>query len=302
MLPYPELDFRRTPVTLLIAAVVVAIELVCAFDPPRREVYYSIWKLGILSTVWSGELWRPFTTTLLHGQMFGGPLLHAVFNVYWLVTFGRALEPYFGSFRYLLVLIVLAFCATMPSFLASNWDTPTDGQHGTVGLSGVIYGLFGILWMGERYRQDFRSVCGPEVIQFFIACFLFCIALTFLGQPIDNVAHGAGCIVGVLFGQALFQKERKWLWRSASAIVTLLLVSSAFAAPGHPLYRKHREAEAHNRSIRDGLQIQIIQPEQTDRLPAENREEQPANENHADDGGASDTGETTRSAPSGQTR
>jgi len=276
MLPHPELNFRRTPVTLLIAAIVIAIEVVCTFDPDRRQVYYSVWKLGILSTVWSGELWRPFTTTLLHGVVFGGPLLHAAFNVYWLVTFGRALEPYFGSFRYLLVLIVLSFCATMPSFLAVNWDTPTDAQQGTVGLSGVIYGLFGVLWMGERYRQDFRSVCGVEVIQFFIACFLFCVVLTFFGEPIDNVAHGAGCVVGILFGKALFEPQHKWIWRTISALVTLILVSLAFGAPGHPLYTKHLEAEAHNRAIREQreqIRIHIEQLERESQIRTEERQE-----------------------------
>lgn len=277
MLPHPELDFRRTPVTLLVAAVVVAIELVCTFDPDRRNVYYSAWKLGILSTVWSGELWRPFTTTLLHGQMFAVPLLHAGFNVYWLVTFGRALEPYFGSFRYLLVLIVLAFCATMPSFLASNWDTAPGPQHGTVGLSGVIYGLFGILWMGHRYRPSFQSVCGPDVIQFFIAWFLFCLAMSVAGSSIDNVSHGAGALVGVLFGKALFEPKHKWMWRSASAIVTLVLFSLAFAAPGHPLYEKHCRIQAIQRH---GLTITIpIEPSrQPDRPPVAGPDEKAAGE------------------------
>ncbi len=267
MLPYPELDFRRTPVTLLLAAVVVAIELVCTLDPDRRLVYQSTWKLGILSTVWSGELWRPFTTTLLHGQMFGTPLLHAAFNVYWLVTFGRALEPFFGSLRYLLLLIVLAFCATMPSFLAGNWDTPIWAQNGTVGLSGVIYGLFGILWMGQRYRQDFRSVCGAEVIQFFVAWFLFCVAVGLFGVPIDNVSHGAGCLVGVLLGKSLFEKNRKWMWRTASAVVTLMLFSLAFAAPGHPLYRQHRREQSQWKH-RPTIVIQVDSSRQDEQLPA----------------------------------
>ncbi len=169
MLPSPELDFRRTPVTLLVAAVAVAIELVCTFDPGRREVYAEGWRLGMLSPVWSGELWRPFTTTLLHANF-----IHAAFNVYWLVTFGRALEPFFGSVRYLLLLVLLACASTMPSFLVNNWSTPLDGQISGVGLSGVLYGLFGFLWVGRNYRSTFQEVCTPDIIQMLIAWFFFC--------------------------------------------------------------------------------------------------------------------------------
>jgi membrane associated rhomboid family serine protease len=242
MLPHPELNFRRTPVTLLLAAVIIAIELVCTFDPGRREVYYTGWKLGMLSPVWSGELWRPFTTTLLHGF-----LIHAAFNVYWLATFGRVLEPYFGSGRYLLVLALLAGSSTMCSFLASNLNTPLDAQATGVGLSGVVYGLFGILWIGQSYRRDFTEVCGPEVVQLFIAWFLFCIVLTYLEVlPVDNIAHGAGCAIGVLYGLALFEPARRWLWRSAAVLVTLVCLGSMVGAPGHPLYEKKR----HNEQIR----------------------------------------------------
>jgi membrane associated rhomboid family serine protease len=255
MLPLPELDFRRTPVTLLIAAIAVAIEVVCTFDPARREVYGETWKLGMLSTVWSGELWRPFTTTLLHGN-----LIHVAFNVYVLVTFGQVLEPFIGSLRYMLVLALLACCSTMPSFLANNWDTPLDGQRGGVGLSGVIYGLFGILWMGQRFRHDFRRVCSPEVIQMLIAWFFFCIAATYLGiLPIDNVAHGAGCAVGILYGQAMFEPKRRSLWQSAAIVVTLLCIGSMFAAPGHPLYEKHMRNEA--------IRARIEQLNQADQRP-----------------------------------
>lgn len=263
MLPHPELNFRRTPVTLLVAAVAAAIELVCTFDPARREVYANAWRLGMLSPVWSGELWRPFTTTLLHGNF-----IHMFFNVYWLVTFGRVLEPFFGSFRYFFVLALLACTSTMPSFLVNNWSTPLDGQIAGVGLSGVIYGLFGILWMGQRFRSDFREVCGPEVIQLFIAWFFFCIVLTYLQvMPIDNVAHGVGCAVGVLYGKALFEKKQQILWRIAAVLVTLVCIATMFAAPGHPLYEKHMRNEE--------IRARLKELEQADQPPAEQREEPP---------------------------
>ena len=277
MLPHPELDFRRTPVTLLVAAVAAAIELVCTFDPARRDVYYGIWKLGLLSTIWSGELWRPFTTALLHGSF-----IHAAFNIYWLLVFGRVLEPFFGSFRYLLVLVILAFVSMVPSFLVSNYHSALDAQIRIVGLSGVIYGMFGILWMGRQVRQDMGSVCTEEVVPLFIAWFFICIVLTYAKiMMVANVAHGLGLIVGALAGQALFEPKRKWLWRSAAVIVTLALLVPTFTAPGHPLYEKHINAEAEIRADRERrakLRVWIERLEQADQAPAENREEKPAEE------------------------
>ena len=102
--PFPELNFRRTPVTLTIAALAVAIEFVSMLDPSRRELYAVGYKMGMLSTIWSGEIWRPFTTTLLHGSP-----LHAAFNVYWLLIFGQALEPRLGSWRYLGIFVLLGY-------------------------------------------------------------------------------------------------------------------------------------------------------------------------------------------------
>ncbi len=285
MLPHPELDFRRTPVTLLVAAVAVAIELVCHFDPGRRDVYYSVWKLGLLSTIWSGEVWRPFTTCLLHGS-----LLHAGFNVYCLVVFGRALEPFFGSFRYLLVLIVLALTSMVPSFLVSNMDTALSGQTGIVGLSGIVYGLFGIAWMGRTHRQDMASVCTEDTVRMLIVWFFICILLTYTKMMnVANVAHGLGLIVGVLAGQALFEPKHKWLWRAGAVLVTLVLLVPTFAVPGHPLYEKHMEAKARDREPRGypRIRFRIERSRPADQPPAENPQEEPT------DGTSMPSSETT---------
>ena len=63
------IDFNRTPVTLIIMAVSVALDLVCTFDHPRRNFYYNDAQLGIWIQIWEGQLWRPFTTTVLHGGL-----------------------------------------------------------------------------------------------------------------------------------------------------------------------------------------------------------------------------------------
>jgi len=240
MLPLPELDFRRTPVTLFVAAVAVAIELVCTYDPARREIYRVVWKLEMLSPVWSGEVWRPITTTILHGGV-----LHVAFNVYWLLTFGRVLEPYFGSARYAGVLLLLACCATMPAFLLNNLTTELDAQRNGVGLSGVIYGMFGILMIGQNHRRDFYAACPPELSQFFIAWFFFCFALTYLNiWPIDNYAHAAGWVFGMLLGNALFATRQLAVWRGAAALFAVVSIVSIVYAPGHPLYEKYRQRMA----------------------------------------------------------
>ena len=122
MLPRPEIDFQRTPVTLIIAAVAVALEVVCTIDEPRRDLFYNTYGLGILSSIWSGQVWRPFTTCILHGS-----LIHVAFNAYWMLIFGLVLEPRFGSLRYLGLLVLLGYLSIMPHFLLSNLDTPLEG-------------------------------------------------------------------------------------------------------------------------------------------------------------------------------
>jgi GlpG protein len=229
MLPFPELDFRRTPVTLILAAVAVALEVVCSLDEPRRLHYYNA-AFGILPSIWSGEVWRPFTTALMHGS-----LVHAAFNVLMFVTFGPPLESRFGSFRFLGLVVLLGYLSMLPQFLVSTYDGGPLPM--IVGLSGILYGLFGILLVGRRWHLDLAMVCDASTVKFLIVWFFLCILLSYTGLlPVANTAHGAGLLFGVLFGLAIFDLPHRIRWRVLAVVSTLLVLATLIACPGHPYY------------------------------------------------------------------
>jgi GlpG protein len=242
MLPVSDINFRRTPVTLIIAALAVALEIVCNLDPERRQFYYQGLRLGILSTLWSGQFWQPLTTTLLHGN-----LLHALFNVSWLFIFGQVLEPRVGSFRYLGLFVLLAYVSMLPEFVIQNYSAPIDAQVGCLGLSGIMYGMFGMLWIGRRWQPDFRAVCDQQTVQLMLVWLMVCVILTYTNvMPVANFAHGAGLLFGVLYGLTAFAPRRRMVWGLLATVATLLVLSTMIAVPGHAGYeysRRHRQIQ-----------------------------------------------------------
>ncbi len=230
------LTFRRTPVTLVMAAIAIAVELVCTLRPEMRLYYYNDLRLGILSPVWNGEWWRPLTTTLLHGH-----LVHAAFNVYWLVILGGWIETQWGWLKYLAMTLLLSYVCCMPEFVLSNLSSPFDAQQGMVGLSGVVYGWFGLLWLGRRWRPEFEAVCPRSTVEIFIFWFVFCWVAAYVGMfNVANVAHGAGWLFGALYAAALYAPKYRGWWRLAAATASSLVLATLLGVPGHPLYEQHR--------------------------------------------------------------
>jgi membrane associated rhomboid family serine protease len=230
----PEIDFRRTPATILLAIAIIALEAVCTLDPARRQYYYANCHLGLLRTVWDGQFWQPFTTAILHGG-----LLHAAFNVYWLWVFGQVLEPRLSSPRFLLACVLLAYASMLPQFIVTNYSTVPP--HAIVGFSGVVYGLFGMLWVGRRWQREFYHVCNPATVQMMLIWFVLCIAMTAAGvMPVANIAHGSGMLFGVLFGLACFAPGHRWSWRALAALATFAVLATLVACPGHKGYEEMR--------------------------------------------------------------
>jgi membrane associated rhomboid family serine protease len=224
MLATPEINFRRTPVTLILTAVALALEVVCTLKPEMRMSYYNEFKLGIWWQIWTGELWRPFTTTVMHGG-----LLHAVFNMYWMTVFGPVVEHHFGSYRALGLIVLFAYVSSLAQFLLPFYIPSLLGaeQGPMVGLSGVLYGLFGICWMGSRHRTEYQLVCDPMTVQILLGWLLICIPLTYLGPlNVGNLAHVSGLLIGVIVGQAIFDVRRRAQWTALATAIALLALAS----------------------------------------------------------------------------
>lgn len=240
MLPTPQINFQKTPVTLIVTAIAVAIELVCLVGDDRRHFYYNTAQLGIWVQIWDGQLWRPFTTTVLHG----GPL-HLAMNLSVLLGFGPVLETRLGSYRYLAVIVLLAYVSSLAQYIIGDYYVPVDKQAGLVGLSGVLFGFAGLMYVGRRYHSDLAIVFGPQSVQFIGIWFLACVVLTQLGLlRIGNIAHGAGFAFGVLYGMAIFSPRHRRLWIIASTVATLLIMATLIACPGHPAYEHIKHIKA----------------------------------------------------------
>jgi membrane associated rhomboid family serine protease/Tfp pilus assembly protein PilF len=166
-----------------------------------------------------GEVWRLATSILPHSGV-----LHLAFNIYWLWVFGTLVEEVYGHFKTALLILLLALGSGAWEFALA---------FGGIGLSGVGYGLFGLLWMLSRRDQRFRDAIDSKTIQLFIGWFFFCIVTTLTNvMPVGNIAHGTGAVFGILIGLAITQPERRApITALIGAILILGVWGSTFGRP-----------------------------------------------------------------------
>jgi len=174
-----------------------------------------------------GELWRLITSMFPHLGV-----LHLIFNIYWLWVFGTLVEQIYGPVR--TAGLVLMF-AIGPNALEYAFST------GGVGLSGVGYGLFGLLWVLSKKDERFRDAIDTRTIQLFVIWFFFCILMTYTGyMNVGNIAHGAGAIFGILAGWAIILREQRPVMIASIAVV---FVFGLWAATlGRPRMNPAKEA------------------------------------------------------------
>ncbi len=123
-----------------------------------------------------------------------GGFLHLFFNMWWMKDLGAPIERAHSS-RYLaLLVLVIALLsnATGYAFIGPNF----------VGMSGVVYGLFGFLWMRGRFDPAGPLQMDPGLTAMLLVFF----ALGFfadeagLGFKIANSVHAGGLLSGAAAG------------------------------------------------------------------------------------------------------
>ncbi|VAX42141.1 Rhomboid protease GlpG [hydrothermal vent metagenome] len=147
-----------------------------------------------LSNIRQGEVWRLITPIFLHFSV-----IHILFNMMWLRDLGQVIEFRQGSLRFLLMVLVIALFSNLAQYL---WSGPVFG-----GMSGVVYGLFGYLWMKSKYDPASGFYMPPNIIFWMVGFFLIFTFGAF--GNIANMAHGVGLAVGMVMG--LFRPAMRFL-------------------------------------------------------------------------------------------
>lgn len=187
----------RAPLTMLLILASVAVGIMTRMDEERDEVHQA---LAYVSTdsqgmyylfvsprndLRRGQIWRMVTPIFLHF----GPL-HLLFNMMWLFQLGAAIEMRKGTLRYIVLILLVAIISNTGQYIATG---PSFG-----GMSGVVFGLFGYIWMKGKYDPEDGLFMPPNLVFWMLAWFFLC--FTGAVGPIANVAHAGGLITGMLLG------------------------------------------------------------------------------------------------------
>jgi GlpG protein len=194
-------DTQRGPVTSGLIAISVVVALISEFrpDPALRSLlsiaalHFDGGQVGWLpgfADVRAGQLWRLVTPIFLHADF-----MHLLFNMWWLLDFGTALEHRMGSWQ-LLGLVLLS--AALSNAAQLQWGSgPLFG-----GMSGVVYALFGYLWIRGKRDPGFGAALRPQLAGFFLIWWALGVVgvLDTLVGPIANYCHSGGLAVGAGWG------------------------------------------------------------------------------------------------------
>jgi GlpG protein len=212
----PPLErWQRYPVTIGFA---IGAAMMTAWTKFAEDAAHSApWTMT--DEFWMGQIWRPLSSCLLHGN-----ILHLVFNLYWLWVFGAVIEEVFGSARMLLLVIFLAFGSSLAQYAFSGPG---------IGLSGVVYGLFGLLWALRRFDRRFIHALDDSTVHLLVGWFFLCIVATVANiMSVANVAHGSGAVLGAMLGYAIGEKNKHRKIGYASLIAVSMAVIFAAASVG----------------------------------------------------------------------
>ena len=161
-------------------------------------------------SVLHGQVWRLITPIFIHFGAF-----HIVFNMIWLYQLGRMIEHRYGTVYLggLVLFIALASnfaqCA-VPEGIGGSVPGPAGGGYLSTmfgGMSGVVFGLLGFIWIKSSTDPDSRIAVSPVVITIMLVYMFFCMTpmaeQTEILANVANWAHGIGLLAGLVAGYFL---------------------------------------------------------------------------------------------------
>jgi membrane associated rhomboid family serine protease len=217
-------EFPKFPVTAGVMLLAAGVSLAKFGERDVSRLYETV-------AIRQGEIWRLITSTLPHAN-----IVHLVFNLYCMWVFGTVVEKAYGHLRTAAIYLLFAVVANGAEYAI---------LVGGIGLSGIGYGLFGLLWVLSRRDPEFREVVDKNTISLFVIWFFACIVMTLAGTPIGNIAHGVGAGAGALPGYVITARGPSRL-AGAGAIAIVAAAVLLGSTVGRPWinFSHHGDGEA----------------------------------------------------------
>jgi GlpG protein len=139
----------------------------------------------MLPEVRHGQLWRLVSPAFVHLGF-----LHIIFNMLWLRDLGSMIEARQGPLQLAVLVAVLAACSNFGQYYTNG---PVFG-----GMSGVVYGLLGYVWIRGKFDVASGLFVHPSTVNMMLIWLVLC--YTGLLGPVANTAHIVGLVLGIAWG------------------------------------------------------------------------------------------------------
>ena len=137
-----------------------------------------------LPEVRQGQVWRLLSPIFLHFHP-----LHILFNMLWLRDLGTMVERRLGSLQLLLMVLGIGVISNVAQYYTSG---PAFG-----GMSGVVYGLLGYVWIRGRFDPGSGLFLHPSTVMMMLIWLVF--GYTKI-MSMANTVHTVGLTVGAFWG------------------------------------------------------------------------------------------------------
>jgi len=182
--------------TVILIAISVTTSVVSGFGAHKKPILWMfvseriiegdlLARLNDLPEIRHGEVWRLFTPMFIH---FG--IAHLLFNMLWLLDLGTMIERRQGTLILSTLVLVLAALSNLGQYL---WVGPDFG-----GMSGVVYGLLGYIWLRGKFDPGSGLFLHSSTVTMAVAWYVLC--LVGVIPHVANAAHSVGFGVGIVWG------------------------------------------------------------------------------------------------------
>lgn len=199
----------------VVVFIAMCIRGVSLFSPTTGDLF--AWGGDNMLKVQQGEWWRMFTSVFVHAG-----IIHLAFNMYALLLVGMHLEPMLKWWRFLAAYLVCGLFSSMTSLAFGSVNRVS------VGASGAIFGMFGVLLallstrlLPNKTRQALLSTFGIYVV--------YTLVYGGVKEGIDNAAHVGGLICGLVLGYLYYPGFKK---NAASYVFTSTILTVVIGAAG----------------------------------------------------------------------